>query len=153
MKRFIYVLFFLISTSAFSNIRMGEYDLGNCKVRVGKGYTSDQVEVRVEGKGYGSLLIDMRNLEIVSINSCNSLASSKRHPVETIISYEGEKVIVDAKCGGRFHSMDAKVLAIFDEESGLLSSFNLLFKIAKIGFPNGINSGPIKEIIEDFSCF
>ena len=146
-------LVLLSSLSASASFKPGKYKLGACDVTVTKSYQPNEIEIRVDkANQYGSLVIDTKTDEVLSINSCNLGGSKDSQLMESTVSREKGKLTYKANCGGTFDAYDANSSISVDEETGLVKSFNVKFKVAKYSLPNGMNSGPIKETMADFSC-
>ena len=138
----------LSSLAASANFKPGKYKLGKCDVTVTKSYQPNEIEIRVDkDHQYGSLVINTKKDEVLSINSCRD-----SQDMESTVSRENGELIYKASCGGSFNAYDAKSSVAVNEETGRLTSFNVKFKVAKYSLPNGMNSGPIKETMADFSC-
>lgn len=146
---------FSIVSAHASSIKQADYQLGKCDISVREGFKKGITEVRVDSRDvaqYGLIVIDHEN-SITSINTCNSpMSGPNQYPISSIGKVVGGNMILSSSCGGKWNAVDGKTELTVNTKSGKITAFKINFKVAKIGFPNGMNSGPFKETIENFSC-
>ena len=156
MKFALMSLFALSIVSAqAASLKHADYQLGKCDVSVREGLGKGTTEVRVDSRDvaqYGQIIIDKEN-SIVAINTCNSpMSGADQYPISSTGKVVNGNMILSSSCGGKWNAVDGKTELTVNTKSGKITAFKINFKVAKIGFPNGINSGPFKETLENFSC-
>jgi hypothetical protein len=157
MHKYLVLLSFITLTAqAGSKITLGEYRLGNCDVTVQKdSFRDSEVEIRVDHRNdssAGILNIDLKTNKIVRISSCNDLMSGSKYSILSTVEEKNGSKLLKSNCGGRWEAVDARAELSINSQSGKLTAFNYDLKVARFGLPNGMNSGPIKETMDKFSC-
>lgn len=144
-----------IASAQAASLKQADYQLGKCDISVREGFKKGTTEVRVDSREvaeYGLIVIDHEN-SITSINTCNSpMSGPGEYPISSTGKLVNGNMILSSSCGGKWNAVDGKTELTVNAKSGKITAFKINFKVAKIGFPNGINSGPFKETIENFSC-
>lgn len=115
----------------------------------------DIYEIRVdEREYYARFNVDFRAQAWVGgINTCGEgnphYAKSKtRYRVDKV----GRYVVYSARCGGTMDAHDARAQVVFEGNSRTPVYVRMVMDVARYSTPNGMHSGPIKQIVEDLTC-
>lgn len=133
--------------------------LGGCRLEAAQekdlAPVGDIYRFRVDSKAaYVEFHIDFRSQAwIGGINVCGQGSSSYgRDKTLFRVDRVGPYVVYSAHCGGKTAPWDAKAQVIFENGARKPSYVRTEVKVAKWSLPNGLHSGPIKQVTDNVSC-